>query len=326
MMSRKALLVGIDTYDHLTPLRGCVADVQALSPLLRYHGNDDEAVNYDCRLMVSSEERVTRTSLRKMWDSLFHNCSGDILFYFAGHGVPSEVGGYLVTQDGTLEDPDPGLPMNDLLEMANNSQAREVLLILDCCSSGLVARGGKYRQVSMREGITLIASSQANEDSYEIEGHGIFTKLVIGALTGGAADLRGNISAAAIYAYVEQALGPWKQRPLYKSYASSLTPVRQYKPDVTDRELRRLIELFTTDNCQFPMDETFEPTHPAHIDKNVAIFDLFKKYRNARLLNTEDNLDLYWVAMNKVLHGQIKHVMLTPLGRSYWNLVKDGRI
>jgi hypothetical protein len=55
--------------------------------------------------------------------------------------------------------------------------------------------------------------------------------------------VRGQVSAAAIYAYVEQALGPWDQRPIYKSNATQLSPIRYCTPDIEDDELRRLPQL-----------------------------------------------------------------------------------
>ena len=46
---------------------------------------------------------------------------------------------------------------------------------------------------------------------------GIFTNLVLAALEGGAADLRGHVTPGSIYAYVDQALGAWDQRPIFKT-------------------------------------------------------------------------------------------------------------
>ena len=45
-----------------------------------------------------------------------------------------------------------------------------------------------------------------------------------------------GVSAAAIYAYVEEALGPWDQRPIYKSNATNLSPFRHCKPDLSDED------------------------------------------------------------------------------------------
>lgn len=154
---------------------------------------------------------MTRGLLRQQWRELFQDFRGDVLFYFSGHGTPTEVGVYLFTQEGTSDDP--GLAMQDLVDMANNSSAKTVLLILDCCFSGSARNpaslqaGGLENKAILREGVTILAASRPTQASMEIGGHGVFTKLVLGALRGGAANVRGQVSAASIYAYAEAALG-----------------------------------------------------------------------------------------------------------------------
>ena len=58
-------------------------------------------------------------------------------------------------------------------------------------------------------------------------GGGVFTRLVVAALQGGAADLRGHITPGSIYAYVDQALGAWDQRPIFKTNVTRFTSLRK---------------------------------------------------------------------------------------------------
>lgn len=44
--------------------------------------------------------KITRARLRSMVNTLFSRKIGYALFYFAGHGVVTQRGGILVTQDG----------------------------------------------------------------------------------------------------------------------------------------------------------------------------------------------------------------------------------
>ena len=53
---------------------------------------------------------------------------------------------------------------------------------------------------------------------------------VIDALDGGAANLLGSVSAPAIYAFVEAALGAWDQRPLFKAHVSKVIELRCCTP------------------------------------------------------------------------------------------------
>lgn len=132
-MAKRALVVGINQYDHVNSLTGCVPDASAMHDVLSR--NADGSLNFESRLLTSpGSPPITPAFLRQQWRELFQDFRDDVLFYFSGHGSPTDVGGYLVMQDGTPDDL--GLPMDDVVTMANNSTARTVLLILDCCFSG----------------------------------------------------------------------------------------------------------------------------------------------------------------------------------------------
>jgi len=331
-MRRRALLVGIDHYDHMSDLNWCSDDVLAMRQVLEYHENHDP--NFSCRVLLGTEsasepsvslpgllrERVTFNKLRTALEELLA-FDDMVLFYFSGHGHQTENGIYLVTQDGTSALP--GILLNDILEMANASPAREVLLIIDSCFSGALGEPDQVRRLAnlyLRPGVTLLAATGSGQYALEIDGHSVFTRLVLGALKGGAADVRGLVSAASIYAYVEQALGSWDQRPIYKSNATQLSSIRHCKPDVTDDELRRVPQFFPTPDHQYSMDPSYEVTRTEALPEHLAIFRLFKRYRDARLLRPSFDEDLYFAAIRG--HS----VELTPLGQFYWQLAKDNLV
>jgi hypothetical protein len=322
----RALLVGLSQYDNgIPPLKGCVNDALGMKAVLSTH--EDGGPNYECLTLVSpGPQPVTRKLLRRYWSELFDNYDEDILFYFSGHGHPTDIGGYLVTQDA--ETGDPGLSMNDLLALANKSTARSVLLILDCCFAGwlgdpsvLQSDRSIENRALLRKGLTILAASRPQQTAGEAGGIGVFTGLVIGALKGGAADVRGNVTAAAVYGYVEQALGEWEQRPAYKTHAYRFSPIRRCKASVPDAILRGLPDIFDkkADSLR-QLDPSFEFTHESAVPAHVEIFNKLKVLRNARLLSTEDDMDLFFVALAS------KSVWLTPLGRFYWQLAHDRRI
>ncbi|CUX71669.1 MULTISPECIES: caspase family protein [Agrobacterium] len=321
-MDRRALIVGIDQYDSFPPLSGCVADADAMLPVLARH--EDGSKNYDCRIFTSvGVDRITRPFLRARWKELFGSFTGDAVFYFAGHGGPSGSGGFLVTQDG--EDDDLGLPMNEIVQLANDSPTRSVLIILDCCFSGAAGNSASLQtpglyQATLREGVTILAASRPTELAGEIDGHGVFTDLVLGALRGGAADVRGHVSAAGIYGYVESAFGSWAQRPLYKSHAARLDPVRLCLPKATDMLLRQLPHFFSSADADYRLDMSYEETNGAAIAANVETFKKFKTLQLAGLLMPRSGSDLYWTAERS------GSVVLTALGQFYWRLVDEGLI
>lgn len=322
-MARRALLIGIDEYDNGPPLGGSVNDAVAMKALLEK--NEDSSPNFTCRLFTSpGRVPVTRKLLRDQISELFEDFDGDVLFYFSGHGTPTKFGGYLVTQDATSDEP--GVSMNDLLLLANRSKAKSVVLILDCCHSGELGnppnmQGGSIEnKAELKEGLTILAASRPKQVAVETDGNGLFTNLLLGALRGGAADIRGNVSAASTYAYIEQALGSWQQRPVYKSHADQLPPLRKCSPAVPDALLRELPTIFQTAEHYIRMDKSYEHTEPEALPENVALFDKFKLLRSARLLITEGNKDLYYVALGSMT------VRLTELGQFYWYLANSGMV
>ena len=97
---------------------------------------------------------------------------------------------------------------------------------------------------------------------------GIFTSLVYSALNGGASDVIGNVTVASLYTYVDQALGSWDQRPLFKSHVSKLIPLRKCKPEIELDILRLLPKYFSSPTYEFSLDPSFEPrSEPKNLEK-----------------------------------------------------------
>jgi len=319
-MGKRALVVGINNYDNAPALSCCVDDANAMAEMLSR--NADRSPNYDCLTLTSDKAPVTEQSLRGKISQLFSDFrDGDAILYFSGHGEAAEDGGYLVTQDA--REGERGYPMSELLELANESGIGSILLILDCCHSGSMGNtGGEpgHGHATIAEGVTILAASTASQESQEGLEHSLFTELVLSALDGGAANVRGQVTAAAIYGYVEQALSSWQQRPMYKSHARHLNPIRNCDPAVPDATLRELPQLFKVPYIELKMDPSYEVTEADSDAENVRKFNLFKQLRNSGLLTTENDKDLYYAALES------KSVRLTPLGKFYWQLVSNNRI
>ena len=320
-MAREALLVGVSRYesDGFPDLFCCVNDARAMETMVGTHWNDER--NFFCTRLTTDEGNVGEAELRSAVRKLMQDAQSDddLLFYFSGHGTICDGDGYLVTQDA--EPDNPGYPMAELLRRVNRCRARSVLIVLDSCHSGEMGNtgdAGDLHQATLSQGVTILSASSPTQESREGQEYSLFTELVLAALAGGAADVRGHVSAASIYGYVEQVLSPLQQRPMYKSHARQLEPVRKCEPAVPDGVLRNLPDLFARGpDRPVQMDPTWEITETNHLPENVEKFNTFKMLRNGRLLTTEDNLDLYYVALGS------KHVLLTPLGKLYWRLAKE---
>jgi hypothetical protein len=318
---RRALCVGIDEYK-IAPLRGCVSDATNMTAVLRR--NQDDSPNFDCRLLTAplgaELNIVTRRSLREQVTQLFKDPAEIALFHFSGHGTVNNLDGYLVTQDS--ERYDEGVPMAEILQIANDSNIREVVILLDCCFSGNFGNPPAVdnSKAVLREGISILTASRGDQPSVEDAGGGVFTSLVVDGLEGGAADLLGAVTAPSIYAYVEAALGAWEQRPLFKSHVSRLLPLRRCIPPIDRSILRELPRLFPLPAEDVLLDPSFEPTAPMPDHQKVAIFSKLQALNRVHLVEPIDAPHMYEAAM------QSKWCRLTPSGRYYWRLARDARI
>ncbi|MBC8470875.1 MAG: caspase family protein [Planctomycetes bacterium] len=315
---RRALIVGIDDYPEV-PLSGCVNDARKILNVLSR--NEDGTPNFDCRMLLAPTGDVTRYVLRENIKELLGHEAELALFYFSGHGIVNNLGGYLVTQD--YEAHDEGVAMSEIITLANKARIREVVIILDCCHSGALGEIPIISEdhVILRQGISVLTASGAMQAAIEVGGiGGIFTSLICDALKGGAADVCGCVTVAAVYAYVEQMLGAWDQRPLFKSNISKLVPLRMCKPVIDIGVLRLLSKYFPNADSEFCLDPSFEPEAEPRNEENERIFSHLQKYRAARLLVPVGEEHMYFAAMKS------KSCKLTPLGQFYWNLAKGGKL
>jgi WD40 repeat protein len=127
-----AVVIGIDDYQYLTPLRTAGKDSQELARILQ--------VDYDYEVRTYLNEQVSTRNQFKTTLALELTEHDRLLFYFAGHGVAldNEDGpaGYLIPQAARPEDPTTFLPMQELHDTLDALACRHLLVILDCCFAG----------------------------------------------------------------------------------------------------------------------------------------------------------------------------------------------
>lgn len=314
-MMRKALIVGIDDYP-TAPLKGCVNDASAIATILESNG--DGSPNFSIKVLTSG---VTRPILRDAIERLFTGPADMALLYFSGHGALKSTGGSLVTVDAARHDE--GVSMDDVLKLANQSEAINRVLILDCCHSGALGSppiaGPGVAQLS--EGLSVLTASRDKEAAMEVNGAGVFTSLVIDALKGGASDLRGNVTPGSLYAYVDEALGAWDQRPIFKTNVTTFAKLRVVPPKVPLEALRRITSYFPTPEAEHAMDPSYEFTETAHAkDENVATMKELQKFASVGLVVPVGEEHMYYAAIHS------KSCRLTALGYQYWRLVTEKRL
>lgn len=320
---KKALVIGINNYPS-HPLKGAVNDAKIISEFLQVNGNDTTNFEVTTLYDVGTKSELL-TEISKFFD-----VSADMgLLYFAGHGYVNELGGFLVTPDHKRYDE--GIEMNHILNLANKSEIRNKVIILDCCKAGSFATPTDNGSITpIKTGTSILTSSREDEPSKEINGHGVFTNLLIEGLKGGAADVRGHISPGGLYAYIDQALGAHEQRPVFKTNVTEFVELRSVIPQVPLNTLRKLTEYFHSPSDSLQLDPSFEDTNSNDVDhkviepyskpENVAIFKNLQKLESVGLIVPIGEEHMYFAAMHS------KTCKLTSLGHHYWRLVRESRI
>jgi len=323
---RIALIVGINYYKHGSPVFGCVDDAHAVKAVLERH--DGGSVNFDCKLLTGTgpSDCVNRGDLKDSIQKLFATDADIALLYFAGHGHIESVGGYLLATDSKRGDE--GVSLSEILTFANVSPAKNKVIVLDSCHSGIAGSAPTHGQLaSLSEGLTVLTASTKEQYATEENGRGVFTTLFVDALNGSAANLTGDITPGSVYAHIDQSLGAWEQRPIFKTNVKQFVSLRRVSPPISTSDLRRLTEFFPSPGFEFPLDPSYEPEMkgrdpgmPQPNPENTRTFAVLQRYNRLNLLVPVDAPHMWNAAMES------KACRLTALGEHYRRLVEKNRI
>ena len=322
---RKALIVGIDFYTDQSGLHGCVNDAKAVKAVLERHG--DGGVNFGTATLIASDARsaISRGDLKDRVEELFKDDSEIALLYFAGHGYIEATGGYICASDAKRGDD--GLSLGDVLAFANSSKAKNKVIVLDSCYSGIAGTPAGQSAAQLQEGLTILTASTKEQYASEHQNSGVFTSLFVDALGGAACNLVGDVTPGSVYAHIDQSLGPWRQRPVFKTNVKTFVSLRKVRPPIDLGDLRRLIEFFPRGDFEYRLDPTYEPEPtgrplgaPGPILENTKKFAVLQKYNRVGLVVPVGASSMWHAAMER------KACMLTALGAHYRRLVEDGLI
>jgi hypothetical protein len=328
---KRALIVGIDDYPS-APLSGCVNDAVAIANTLEKNG--DGSPNFAVRLLTSNEDDISTELLNKATEELFVGDADTVLFFFAGHGIinPITNTGYIVSQNGSKGAW--GMSLSDILALANKAYPRikSTVIILDSCQSGFAGEVSALNNEHVSvigNGVTILTASHREGTAGEINGQGLFTSILLDGLTGSSADICGRITPASVYSHVDQTLGPWEQRPVYKANVQTFVTLRQVSPKVPLEVLRRLPEYFPDAAYTFPLDPSFEPDRENVPDEfkgipvneqNARVFKELQMCNRHGLIKPVNAEHMYYAAI------QSTGCKLTALGAHYRKLAEMNRI
>jgi len=217
------------------------------------------------------------------------------------------------------------------MTLASNSHAKNKIIILDSCHSGIAGdRSTDQRIAEIKQGMTILTAS--TEDQYALEtpggGSGVFTTLFVDALGGAAANLVGDVTPGSVYAHIDQSLGPWAQRPVFKTNVKTFVSLRKATPPIPIADLQAIATHFPVAGYNFKLDPSYEPerseeqrkdsTIPPPDPKKTAVFAVLQRYVKVNLVRPVGAPHMWHAAM------QSKSCELTVLGEHYRKLVANG--
>ena len=276
-------------------------------------------------------ELIERTELRQAILELFNGSPEIALLYFAGHGHTDDAGGFLCAGDS--KSGHDGISLADIMTFATRSRAANKIIILDSCFSGSAAdQPTAPGLANIGEGMTILAASESDQYAEEAPhgGAGVFTTLLVDALSGAAANLVGDITPGSVYAHIDQSLGPWKQRPVFKTNVKGFISLKKVHPPIPLADLKAITTHFPKAGHYFQLDPAFEPERsqdlrdnpdvpPPDPEKN-RVFAVLQRYVKVNLVRPVGAPHMWHAAMGS------KGCELTVLGEHYRKLVDSGML
>lgn len=206
---KQAILIGINEYEILSPLKYARQDAQEVAQALKQNcGFEDEEVIVMTDQQPGLFKPGNRTRILQQLEELKTKNLDFLLLGFWGHGVYENGERYLCPMDADEKFlPDLGFPMSRIIELVGAIRAKNTLLILDCCQSDTgraeaptledeslfvnaardIVLQRKERFDGLDSRVFVFNSCKKGERAYEWDAkqHGIFTAHLLDALNRG---------------------------------------------------------------------------------------------------------------------------------------------
>lgn len=141
-----------------------------------------------------------------------YQSEANIIFYYAGHGIPDESNGsaYLLPVDGVGNDVTTGYSLDKLYADLSSKSVKSVVVLLDACFSGAKRDGGmlasargvaiKAKQNAPKGNMVVLSAAQGDETAYPFKekGHGLFTYYLLKKLQ----ETKGDVTFGELADYV----------------------------------------------------------------------------------------------------------------------------
>lgn len=201
---RYALLVGVNSYTHLSDLHFCENDMQSLREACVAAGFPEKNVTYMHKGSDRPELIPVRNHVLEQLKILLGGVQPEdlVLVAFSGHGMQVGEESYFCTIDTKAEDPKQTMvAAADIVSLLESSKAKQKLLIIDACRNDPLPEGTRSAAVNplapdftrsivskdtASGGLAVLASCDEKQVSVEDPQlqHGVFMNFVINGLLG----------------------------------------------------------------------------------------------------------------------------------------------
>ena len=205
-----ALVWANENYKNVTPVAGALNDGETFAEYCRKTLGIPEAQVIEMKNLTYAEMLTSIRTLRQLSDALGDGV--DIIFYYAGHGLPDEAtkDAFLMPVDGDGVTTAATYPLRQLYSDMASMRADNVMVFLDACFSGSTRDGGmlaEARGVALKprpadpEGSMFVLSAASGQETalpYREKNHGLFTYFLLKKLQ----DTKGNVTLKDLSEYV----------------------------------------------------------------------------------------------------------------------------
>jgi uncharacterized caspase-like protein len=195
MANNWAIVIGINQYRFLQPLKYAKRDAELISAFLQNEARFDRIFLFtdDSPPIGGKATEPFRANLlrvlRQIFATPFMKDGDNFWFFFSGHGIPYNGQDYLMPLDGDPEDiENTGISTNTITNYLRSCGADNAVMILDACRSGGKKSGegiGRQTEAEARQtGVISLFSCSPDQYSYELEniGQGAFTYALLEGL------------------------------------------------------------------------------------------------------------------------------------------------
>lgn len=231
-----ALLIGVDDYANLTPLRFCGSDVADLYKTLqeRGFGRNDITVLHDSQ--ERSRNRPSGAMIRQNLEALLPLADEDdfVLVGFSGHGCNINGKSYLCPIDARPDDAGTLISVDWVFAQLDRCRAGRKLFLVDACRNEVVPMGRRTTDpvdqkalmnslLAPPKGVVVLASCDSGQFSHESPklSNGAFMHFVASGLQGAAdSDRDQQVSLFELFEFVND----HTKKFVFTEYRAAQTP------------------------------------------------------------------------------------------------------